>query len=89
MRIGIFVISLVLAVIVSVTSVILRQLFDPTVRGARDIEEILEITPLTAVPVIKPAKHVRHRAVGPKLAVTSAAIAALTLAGYFVRYFIG
>lgn len=60
-RLAIFMISLVLATIVGATAVVLAQLFDQTVRGARDVREILGVTPLSAVPVIRSSRSKRAR----------------------------
>jgi protein tyrosine kinase modulator len=60
-RIAIFVVACAFAMIVAATSVVFAQLLDPTVRGVRDIREILDVTPLTAVPVIERAGRNPHR----------------------------
>jgi succinoglycan biosynthesis transport protein ExoP len=62
-RIAIFVVSLVLGIAFGLTAVILAQLFDQTVRGARDVREVLDVTPLAAIPVIETAGtlHLRKR----------------------------
>jgi uncharacterized protein involved in exopolysaccharide biosynthesis len=52
-RVALVIISIVLAVIAALTSVIMAQLLDHTVRGARDIQDILGVAPLTSVPVIR------------------------------------
>jgi succinoglycan biosynthesis transport protein ExoP len=64
-RLAIFVVAVVLGLIAGLTAVVAAQLFDQTVRGARDIQEILDVTPLTAVPVIQHATHKLRR---PRLA---------------------
>jgi succinoglycan biosynthesis transport protein ExoP len=62
-RIAIFVVSLVLGIAFGLTAVILAQLLDQTVRGARDVREVLNVTPLAAIPVIETADtlHLRKR----------------------------
>ena len=57
-RIAIMIIAVVLAMIASITSVIIAQLLDATVRGARDVQDILGVAPLTTVPV---SKHPRGK----------------------------
>lgn len=52
-RLAIFVIGLVLASVAGLTAAIAAQLFDPTVRGVRDLRDLLDVTPLAAVPVIE------------------------------------
>jgi succinoglycan biosynthesis transport protein ExoP len=60
-RIAIFAVAFALALIASLTSIVLAQLLDPTVRGARDIRDILDVTPLTAVPIIEQPGRNPHR----------------------------
>ena len=60
-RLLIFAVALVLGLIAGLTAVVMAQLFDNTVRGARDIREILDVTPLTAVPVIQHGHKGRKR----------------------------
>ena len=60
-RIAIVAVALALALIIGMTSIVFSQLLDPTVRGQRDIRDILDVTPLTAVPVIERAGRNPHR----------------------------
>jgi uncharacterized protein involved in exopolysaccharide biosynthesis len=60
-RIAIFAIAFALAMIAAVTSIVFAQMLDPTVRGQRDIRDILDVTPLTAVPVIERPGRNPHR----------------------------
>lgn len=85
-RMGIAIIAVVLSVIASITSVILAQLLDPTVRGARDIQDILGVAPLTAVPVIKPAGKGRKSAAPAYAATAGAMVAAIAIAAALVRF---
>ena len=65
-----------LALIAALTAIVFAQLFDPTVRGARDIRDILDVTPLTAVPVIeRPGPQAASRSRRPCL-VAAAAVSA-------------
>lgn len=84
-RIAIMIIAVVLGAIASLTSVILAQLFDTTVRGARDIQDILGVAPLTAVPVIKRNGAARKSAV-PTYAATAAAAVAVLICAVVVRF---
>jgi polysaccharide biosynthesis transport protein len=52
-RLAIFIVGLVLAAVFGLTAVIAAQLFDQTVRGVRDVKDILNVTPLAAIPVIE------------------------------------
>ncbi|MBL8269720.1 GumC family protein [Steroidobacter sp.] len=83
-RAAIAIIAVVLAAIAALTSVIMAQLFDATVRGARDIEDILGVAPLTAVPVIKRASGGRKSS-APAYAATAAAVIAVMVFAVAVR----
>jgi succinoglycan biosynthesis transport protein ExoP len=85
-RIAIMIIAVVLAAIASLTAVILAQLFDATVRGARDIQDILGVAPLTAVPVIKHAGVKKHKRGGPAYAASAAAAVAILTLAVIVRF---
>ena len=52
-RLLIFIIGLVLSTVAALTAVLFAQMFDQTVRGARDIRDILDVSPLVAVPIIE------------------------------------
>lgn len=54
-RLAIFLVSLVLAVALGFAAVVAAQFLDQTVRGVRDIRDILNVTPLAAVPEIQTA----------------------------------
>lgn len=85
-RLAIFIIALVLGTIASLTAVIMAQLFDQTVRGPRDIQDILGVTPLTAVPVIKRSKVTGRKADGPAYAASAVAAIAVVLSAVVVRF---
>jgi polysaccharide biosynthesis transport protein len=84
-RIAILLISAVLGSVLALTAVVLAQLLDQTVRGVRDIREILDVTPLIAVPVIQEGKH--HRRSGFAFAARASAGIALgcCLTALFIR----
>lgn len=84
-RLGIAIIAIVFGVVASITSVILAQLFDTTVRGARDIEEILGVAPLTSVPVIKRSGGGGRKA-APAYAATAAAAVLVIACAIVVRF---
>ncbi|MFL6548539.1 MAG: GumC family protein [Povalibacter sp.] len=52
-RLLLFVVSLIAAGVIALTTVFIAQVLDQTVRGARDIRDILDVAPLTTVPVIR------------------------------------
>lgn len=84
-RAAIAIIAIVLAAIASLSAVIMAQLFDATVRGARDIQDILGVAPLTTVPVIKRAGGGRKSA-APAYAATAAAAIAVLVCAVAVRF---
>lgn len=84
-RIAIVIIAAVLAAIASLTSVIMAQLMDQTVRGARDVQDILGVAPLTSVPVIKRSGVVRKGA-APAYAATAVAFLAIVICAVIVRF---
>lgn len=83
-RLAIVIIALVLGAIASFTSIIMAQLLDQTVRGARDVQDILGVAPLTSVPVIKRSNVVRKGA-APAYAATAAAFIAVIVCAVIVR----
>jgi uncharacterized protein involved in exopolysaccharide biosynthesis len=83
-RIAIVIIAIVLGAIASLTSIIMAQLLDQTVRGARDVQDILGVAPLTSVPVIKNTGVVRKGA-APAYAATAAAFLAIVVCAVIVR----
>jgi polysaccharide biosynthesis transport protein len=84
-RIAIVIIAFVLAMVASLTSIIMAQLLDQTVRGARDVQDILGVAPLTSVPVIKRSGVVRKGA-APAYAATAAAFIAVVICAVAVRF---
>lgn len=60
-RLAIFLISVVLAVAVGFAVIVAAQFLDQTVRGVRDIRDILNVTPLAAIPEIQTAGSVALR----------------------------
>ena len=87
-RIAIVIIAIVLGMIASLTSIIMAQLLDQTVRGARDVQDILGVAPLTSVPVIKRSAMWCAKAAAPAYAATAAVILAFVICGAIVVRFI-
>lgn len=83
-RVAIMIIAVVLGAIASLTAIILAQLFDSTVRGARDIQDILGVAPLTAVPVIKRSGGRKNPA--PAYATAAAVTLAVIVCAVIVRF---
>ena len=71
-RLGIFVVSLIASVVLSLGAVILAELLDPRIRGVRDIRNVLGTTPLAAVPVIR--NSVYQQAVRRRLVAAAGAV---------------
>jgi polysaccharide biosynthesis transport protein len=86
-RIAIIIIAVVLGLIASFSSVIMAQLMDATVRGARDVQDILGVAPLTSVPVIKNSGTVR-KGHAPAYAVPAVVTIALVICGAIVFRFL-
>lgn len=85
-RVALCIISLVLGLVAAFSAVIMAQLFDQTVRGARDIQDILGVAPLAAVPVIKRSGHTARKPGGPAYAATAAAVLAVIVCAIAVRF---
>jgi uncharacterized protein involved in exopolysaccharide biosynthesis len=85
-RIAIMIIAAVLATIASITTVILAQLFDSTVRSARDIQDILGVAPLASVPVIKRPGAKKRKGGTPAYAATAVAAIAIMIFAVVVRF---
>ena len=84
-RLAIVIIAIVLGLIASFTSVIMAQLMDQTVRGSRDVQDILGVAPLTSVPVIK-RSGVTRKGPAPAYAATAAAFLAIVVCAAIVRF---
>jgi len=61
-RLAILLIGLVAAVVLGLTATIAAEALDPKVRGARDIRELLSVSPLVAIPDIRNSRSRRRNA---------------------------
>jgi succinoglycan biosynthesis transport protein ExoP len=61
-RLAILLIGLVAAVVLGLTVTVAAEALDPKVRGARDIRELLQVSPLVAIPSIRNSRSRRRRA---------------------------
>lgn len=86
-RLVIFVVGLVMAAALGFTAVVAAQLFDQNVRGTKDVQEILGVLPLTAVPVIQNSSAVALRRRSTMLFAMRTAIG-VALVYYLVAQFI-
>jgi polysaccharide biosynthesis transport protein len=60
-RIAIAAIGLMLAILLSLTSVVVAESVDQTVRGSRDIRRVLDLAPLGVIPEIQDAQTTRRQ----------------------------
>jgi polysaccharide biosynthesis transport protein len=61
-RLAILLIGLIAAVVLGLTVTVATEAVDPKVRGARDIRELLQVSPLVAIPAIRNSRARRRRA---------------------------
>jgi succinoglycan biosynthesis transport protein ExoP len=61
-RLAILLIGLVAAVVIALTVTVAAEAVDPKVRGARDIRDLLQVSPLVAIPAIRNSRARRRRA---------------------------
>jgi len=60
-RVGIVLVGLIVAVILAAGSAMVAEMLDGSVRGSRDLAEILHLSPLAVVPEIHNSRYHRHR----------------------------
>jgi succinoglycan biosynthesis transport protein ExoP len=61
-RLAILLIGLVAAVALGLTCTVAAEALDPKVRGARDVRELLNVSPLVAIPTIRNSRSRRRNA---------------------------
>jgi uncharacterized protein involved in exopolysaccharide biosynthesis len=61
-RLAILLIGLVASVVLGLTLTVAAEALDPKVRGARDIRELLSVSPLVAIPAIRNSRSRRRNA---------------------------
>jgi uncharacterized protein involved in exopolysaccharide biosynthesis len=61
-RLAILLIGLVAAVVLALTATVGAEALDPKVRGARDVRELLGVSPLVAIPTIRNSRSRRRNA---------------------------
>jgi polysaccharide biosynthesis transport protein len=62
MRLAILLIGLVAAVVLGLTATVGAEALDPKVRGARDVRDLLSVSPLVAIPTIRNSRGRRRGA---------------------------
>lgn len=61
-RLAILLIGLVAAVVLALSATVAAEAFDPKVRGARDVRDLLSVSPLVAIPTIRNSRSKRRNA---------------------------
>jgi hypothetical protein len=61
-RLAILLIGLVASVVLALTLTVAAEALDPKVRGARDVRELLGVSPLVAIPAIRNSRSRRRNA---------------------------
>jgi polysaccharide biosynthesis transport protein len=85
-RIAIAAIGLMLAILLSVTAVVVAESVDQTVRGSRDVRRVLDLSPLGVIPEIQDA-HAARRARWRMAALTTCVVLFSTVVVATVRVF--
>ncbi len=85
-RIAIAAIGLMLAILLSVTAVVVAESVDQTVRGSRDVRRVLDLSPLGVIPEIQDA-HAARRARWRMAALTTCVVLFSTAVVATVRVF--
>jgi succinoglycan biosynthesis transport protein ExoP len=86
-RLAILLVGLVAAVVFGLTATVAAEALDPKVRGARDIRELLSVSPLVAIPTIRNSRSRRHNA-WRFTAATAAAVVGVWVAFTTIRDFL-
>ena len=86
-RLAILLIGLVASVLIGLTSTVAAEALDPKVRGARDVRELLSVSPLVAIPTIRNSRS-RRRSAWRFAGATAAAVAGVWVAFTAIRNFL-
>lgn len=86
-RLAILLIGLVAAVVLSLTVTVAAEAFDPKVRGARDIRELLQVSPLVAIPDIRNSRS-RRRGAWRFMTATASGIVGVWIAFTFIKNYL-
>jgi uncharacterized protein involved in exopolysaccharide biosynthesis len=78
-RLAILLIGLVAAVMLALTATVAAEALDPKVRGARDVRDLLSVSPLVAIPTIRNSRT-RRRGAWRFAAASAAAVVGVWLA---------
>ena len=86
-RLAILLIGLVGSVVVALTATVAAEALDPKVRGARDVRELLSVSPLVAIPMIRNSRS-RRKGAWRFAAATATAVIGVWMAFTVIRNFI-
>jgi uncharacterized protein involved in exopolysaccharide biosynthesis len=86
-RLAILLIGLVAAVVLGLTATVGAEALDPKVRGARDVRELLSVSPLVAIPTIRNSRS-RRRNAWRFAAATASAVIGVWVAFTVIRNFL-
>jgi hypothetical protein len=86
-RLAILFIGLVAAVVLALTATVAAEALDPKVRGARDVRELLSVSPLVAIPMIRNSRS-RRRSAWRFAAATASAVVGVWIAFTAIRDFL-
>jgi len=86
-RLAILFIGLVAAVVLALTATVAAEALDPKVRGARDVRELLSVSPLVAIPTIRNSRS-RRRSAWRFAAATASAVIGVWIAFTAVTNFL-
>jgi succinoglycan biosynthesis transport protein ExoP len=86
-RLAILLIGLVASVVVGLTATVGAEALDPKVRGARDVRELLSVSPLVAIPTIRNSRS-RRRGAWRFAVATATAVIGVWVAFTAIRAFL-
>lgn len=86
-RLAILLIGLVAAVVLALTAAVGAEALDPKVRGARDIRELLQVSPLVAIPAIRNSRS-RRRSAWRLITATASGVIGVWVAFTFIKNYL-
>ena len=86
-RLAILLIGLVAALVLGLSVTVAAEAFDPKVRGARDVRDLLSVSPLVAIPMIRNSKT-RRRGAWRFAAATASGVVGVWIVFTAIRNFI-
>jgi hypothetical protein len=86
-RLAILLIGLVASVVLGLTVTVAAEAMDPKVRGARDIRELLQVSPLVAIPAIRNSRS-RRRGAWRLVTATASGVIGVWVAFTFIKNYL-